>query len=63
MSSATQDAIPTEFMDSWKCRDQSRRSQRSVLTLGSQVPLAYPAMCGIQYETKKIVTYHLCNTK
>ena len=27
--------------------------EQSVLALGSQVPSAYPAMCGIQREAKK----------
>lgn len=29
-----------------------------VLTLGLQVPYAYPAMCGIQREAKKILDYY-----
>ena len=37
-----------------QCFQNSAESgELSVLTLGSQVPCAYPAMCGIQCKTKK----------
>ena len=42
-------------------RRRRRIRRRNILTLGSQVPSAYPAMCGVQREVKHngIIVYHL----
>ena len=43
-------------------KNSAETGERSALTLGSQVPFAYPAMCRIQSESKKIFIVSLFAT-
>ena len=46
-----QNAIPSEFGQKW--RMEMFLNENRILTLGPQVPFAYPTVCVIQREAKK----------